>query len=54
MYRTFWFTGSPATNNYYIASAHGEIYGLDHNIDRFQTMNMAKLRYGVNIYLAVV
>lgn len=36
--------GSPATNNYYIASAHGEIYGLDHSIDRFQTLTMAKLR----------
>jgi len=27
--------GSPVTNNYYIRSTKGEIYGLDHNKGRF-------------------
>ncbi len=43
--------GSPATNSYYIAASHGEIYGLDHNIQRFQTLNMAKLRWGMKYFL---
>lgn len=36
--------GSPATNNYYLAQPHGEIYGLDHSMERFQPMMLAKLR----------
>ena len=27
------------TNNYYIASPHGEIYGLDHTAERFDPWN---------------
>jgi len=35
---------SPATNNYYLAQPHGEIYGLDHSMERFQPMMLAQLR----------
>ena len=27
--------GSPLTNQYYIRAPKGEMYGLDHNIERF-------------------
>lgn len=36
--------GSPATHKYYIAAPHGEIYGLDHTIERFDASLTAKLR----------
>jgi len=36
--------GTPVTNNYYIASPHGEIYGLDHTAERFDPWMVAKLR----------
>ena len=36
--------GSPVTNNYYIRSTAGEIYGLDHNSKRFRPDIAAKLR----------
>jgi len=35
---------SPVTNKYYIAQPHGEIYGLDHSMERFDPMMVAKLR----------
>merc|ERR1712055_742728 len=35
---------SPVTNKYYIAHPHGEIYGLDHSMERFDPMMVAKLR----------
>jgi len=35
---------SPVTNKYYIAQPHGEIYGLDHSMQRFDPMMVAKLR----------
>merc|ERR1712098_36084 len=35
---------SPVTNKYYIAQPHGEIYGLDHSMGRFDPMMVAKLR----------
>merc|ERR1719513_40428 len=37
---------SPVTNKYYIAQPHGEIYGLDHSMQRFDPMMVAKLRPG--------
>ena len=36
--------GSPLTNQHYIAAPEGEVYGLDHNVERFQAENVAKLR----------
>ncbi len=38
------FVGSPVTNTHYIASPHGEIYGLDHTRERFEPEMVAKLR----------
>lgn len=40
---------SPVTNKYYIAQPHGEIYGLDHTIERFDPLMVAKLRPGTDI-----
>lgn len=36
--------GSPVTNNHYIGSLKGEIYGLDHSKIRFEAENVMKLR----------
>ena len=36
--------GSPVTNNYYIGSPRGELYGIDHNKDRFSPETVAALR----------
>ena len=36
--------GSPVTNNHYIASPKGEVYGLDHGKERFDPWNVAQLR----------
>jgi len=41
--------GSPVTNNYYIRSTKGEIYGLDHNYLRFRQDIAAKLRPQVGV-----
>jgi len=35
---------SPVTNNHYLGSPHGEIYGLDHTRERFAPEMVAKLR----------
>ena len=42
--RSYFDVGSPLTNNYYIASPRGEIYGLDHHISRFSAETASKLR----------
>ncbi len=36
--------GSPCTNNYYLHQTRGEVYGLDHNRERFSAWNVARLR----------
>ena len=36
--------GSPVTNKYYLAQPNGEIYGLDHTLERFDPLMAAKLR----------
>ena len=36
--------GSPVTNKHYIAQPHGEIYGLDHSLERFDLAVDTKLR----------
>ena len=36
--------GSPVTNRYYIGSARGEIYGLDHDTSRFSPEVVMSLR----------
>lgn len=36
--------GTPVTNKHYLAQPHGEIYGLDHNYERFTPLNLARLR----------
>ncbi len=46
--------GSPITNKVCIASQHGEIYGLDHDIQRFQPLTVAQLRWARNIMLLAV
>lgn len=40
----FFDVGSPLSNQYYIASSKGEIYGLDHNKDRFSPETCVNLR----------
>eukprot|EP00051_Salpingoeca_urceolata_P028315 m.486224 g.486224 ORF g.486224 m.486224 type:complete len:621 (+) comp24248_c0_seq1:182-2044(+) len=39
--REYFDVGSPLSNNYYIASPRGEIYGLDHTLGRFADPRMA-------------
>jgi len=41
--------GSPVTNNYYIRSTKGEIYGLDHNKNRFRPDLATKLRPEIGV-----
>eukprot|EP00928_Gymnodinium_smaydae_P043050 TRINITY_DN28930_c0_g1_i1.p1 TRINITY_DN28930_c0_g1~~TRINITY_DN28930_c0_g1_i1.p1 ORF type:complete len:658 (+),score=111.66 TRINITY_DN28930_c0_g1_i1:133-2106(+) len=36
--------GSPLSNNYYIGSNKGEIYGADHNSERFSLRNLIDIR----------
>jgi len=36
--------GSPVTNTHYIGQPYGEIYGLDHSLERFHPLTVAKLR----------
>lgn len=36
--------GSPVTNVHYLKSGHGEIYGLDHTLVRFEPWATAQLR----------
>lgn len=36
--------GTPVTNCHYLASPHGEIYGLDHGSSRFDPWRIAQLR----------
>jgi hypothetical protein len=40
-------SGTPITNKQALAAQHGEIYGLDHNIERFEPLTVAKLRYDI-------
>lgn len=35
---------SPVTNKHYLTQPHGEIYGLDHSIERFDPLMVSKLR----------
>lgn len=41
--------GSPVTNKYYIAAPKGEIYGLDHNVERFGPDIVQHLRPDIGI-----
>merc|ERR1711963_808617 len=41
--------GSPVTNKHYIAQPHGEIYSLDHSIERFDPLMVAKLRPATDV-----
>ena len=43
-HRVYFEVGSPVTNNYYIGSPRGEIYGADHNLGRFGPEAAALLR----------
>lgn len=40
----FFDVGSPLSNQYYIAASRGEMYGLDHNKDRFSPETCVNLR----------
>ncbi|XP_065661466.1 all-trans-retinol 13,14-reductase isoform X1 [Hydra vulgaris] len=42
--RVYFEVGTPVTNKYYLGSNKGEIYGLDHSLDRFDPEIIAKLR----------
>ena len=42
--RVYFDVGTPLTNKYYIGSPRGEIYGLDHNLSRFDLSVSAQLR----------
>ncbi|XP_066923132.1 all-trans-retinol 13,14-reductase-like [Clytia hemisphaerica] len=42
--RVYFDVGTPLTNKYYIGSPRGEIYGLDHNLNRFNLSTSAELR----------
>ena len=37
-------SGTPITNKQAIAAQHGEIYGLNHNMERFDPLTVAQLR----------
>ncbi|XP_071950182.1 all-trans-retinol 13,14-reductase-like [Antedon mediterranea] len=41
--------GSPLSNRHYIAAMKGEMYGMDHNLERFQRENCEKFRPETNI-----
>ena len=45
----FFDVGSPLSNRYYIAAPRGEIYGIDHHIDRFSPNAVMKLRPDTSI-----
>ena len=45
----FFDVGSPLTNRYYIAAPRGEIYGIDHHVDRFSPRAAVKLRPDTSI-----
>lgn len=36
--------GTPLSNQHYLASSNGEVYGIDHHVDRFSLDAIAKLR----------
>ena len=36
--------GTPLTNQYYIAASRGELYGADHNVERFSPQSVLNLR----------
>ena len=42
--RVYFEVGTPVTNKYYLGSAKGEIYGLDHSLSRFSPEIIAQLR----------
>ena len=42
--RVYFDVGTPLTNKYYIGSPKGEIYGLDHDLNRFNLLTSAELR----------
>jgi len=42
--RAYFDVGTPLTNNYYLGAPKGEIYGLDHNVSRFDPATSYKLR----------
>lgn len=42
--RDYFDVGTPLTNNYYIGSPKGEIYGLDHTVSRFDPAVSCQLR----------
>lgn len=41
--------GSPLSNNYYLGSCSGEIYGLDHDITRMRWDVQMKLRPDIGV-----
>lgn len=41
--------GSPVTNNYYIRATKGEIYGLDHDTNRFNPEVAMKMRPKIGV-----
>ncbi|KAL9967928.1 hypothetical protein ACROYT_G026237 [Oculina patagonica] len=45
----FFDVGSPLSNRYYIAAPRGEIYGIDHHVDRFSPWAAIKLRPNTSI-----
>ena len=45
----FFDVGSPLSNKYYIAAPRGEIYGIDHHVDRFSPQAAVKLRPDTSI-----
>lgn len=45
----FFDVGSPLSNKYYIAAPRGEIYGIDHHVDRFSPLAAVKLRPDTSI-----
>ena len=41
--------GSPLTNTFYLGTAKGEVYGIDHDTTRFSIESMARMRPDVGI-----
>jgi len=45
-------SGTPLTNNTYLGSQEGEVYGIEHNVDRFMSRLLTPKQPIQNLYLS--